>query len=122
MDMSGFQHYKEQSVNTMTSGELLLILYDELLKRLLRAQLALKKEDYPLFEQSVNRASEIVRYLQNTLDTQYEISRELSRMYEFFLYELSRLHAGRSEAVIEELKPLVEELRNAFREAAKQVP
>lgn len=122
MDMSGFQHYKEQSVNTMTSGELLLILYDELLKRLLRAQLALKKEDYPLFDQSVNRASEIVRYLQNTLDTQYEISRELSRMYEFFLYELSRLHAGRSEAVIEELKPLVEELRNAFREAAKQVP
>lgn len=122
MDMSGFQHYKEQSVNTMTSGELLLILYDELLKRLLRAQLALKKEDYPLFDQSVNRASEIVRYLQNTLDTQYEISRELSRMYEFFLYELSRLHAGRSETVIEELKPLVEELRNAFREAAKQVP
>lgn len=122
MDMSGYQHYKEQSVNTMTSSELLLILYDELLKRLLRAQLALKKEDYPLFEQSVNRASEIVRYLQNTLDTQYEISRELSRMYEFFLYELSRIRAGRSEAVIEELKPLVEELRNAFREAAKQVP
>lgn len=122
MDMSGYQHYKEQSVNTMTSSELLLILYDELLKRLLRAQLALKKEDYPLFDQSVNRASEIVRYLQNTLDTQYEISRELSRMYEFFLYELSRIRAGRSEAVIEELKPLVEELRNAFREAAKQVP
>ena len=31
MDMKGYQQYKEQSVNTMTQGELLLLLYDELL-------------------------------------------------------------------------------------------
>lgn len=40
-------------------------------------------------------------------------------MYEFFLYELSRLQAGRNGAVIQELKPLVIELRDAFREASK---
>ena len=34
MDMRGFQQYKEQSVNTMTQSELLLLLYDELFKRL----------------------------------------------------------------------------------------
>ena len=27
MDMKGYQQYKEQSVNTMTQGELLLLLY-----------------------------------------------------------------------------------------------
>lgn len=122
MNANGFQHYKEQSINTMTSGELLQLLYDELIKRLLRAELALKKEDYPLFERSIKRATEIVRYLKQTLDLQYEIGRELNRMYDFFLYELSRINAGRNPAVIEELKPLVEQLRDAFREAAKQVP
>ena len=30
MDMKGFQQYKTQSINTMTQGELLLLLYDEL--------------------------------------------------------------------------------------------
>ena len=35
MDMRGFQQYKEQSVNTMTQGELLLLLFDELVKRLI---------------------------------------------------------------------------------------
>ena len=49
---------------------------------------------------------------------EYEISYELRRMYEFFLYELSRLQAGRNSAVIQELKPLVGELRDAFKEAS----
>lgn len=121
MNASGYQHYKEQSVNTMTSGELLLLLYDEMIKRLMRAELALKKSDYDLFEQSVKRTIEIVRYLQETLDPQYAISRELNQMYQFFLYELSRIQASRSPEVIAELRPLVEELRDAFREASKQV-
>lgn len=55
MDMRGFQQYKEQSVNTMTQGELLLLLYDELVKRLTQAELALNKQSYELFEDSVQR-------------------------------------------------------------------
>jgi len=33
MDMRGYQRYREDSLNTMTQGELLLLLYDELIKR-----------------------------------------------------------------------------------------
>ena len=57
MDAKGFQQYKEQAVDTMTQGELLLMLYDELVKRLTRADLALDKQEYPLFEASVDRKS-----------------------------------------------------------------
>ena len=45
--MNGYMQYKEQSISTMTQGELLLRLYDELQKRLLRAQFALEQENYP---------------------------------------------------------------------------
>ncbi|HCT91177.1 MAG TPA: flagellar export chaperone FliS [Lachnospiraceae bacterium] len=119
MYQNGYQQYKAQSVNTMTSGEMLLLLYDELIKRLTRAQIALKDKDYDLFEKSVQRSKEIVQYLNRTLNMEYRISYELRRMYEFFLYEISRLQVGRNETVIEELKPLVAELRDAFREASK---
>ena len=78
MDRRGYQQYKQQSVGSMTSGELLLLLYDELVKRLLRAGLALDKADYPLFEASVDRSLEIIRYLDDTLDMQYPISRSLN--------------------------------------------
>lgn len=119
MYQDGYQQYKMQSVNTMTKGEMLLLLYDELIKRLTRAEFALEKEDYDLFDASVKRSGEIVQYLQDTLNTEFSISRDLQRMYGFFLYELSRLQASRKKAVIEELRPLVIELRDAFREADK---
>ncbi|MCI8645245.1 MAG: flagellar export chaperone FliS [Firmicutes bacterium] len=119
MALNGYQQYKEQSVMTMTPGEMLLLLYDELLKRLMRAELALDKEEYELFGQSVTRCKEIVQYLKDTLNYEYPISHELRQMYDFFLYELSRIEAGRKKEVITELKPLVKELREAFQEAGK---
>lgn len=119
MYRNGYEQYKMQSVNTMTNSEMLLLLYDELMKRLARAQVALEDEDYDLFNQSVQRSKDIVQYLNSTLNMNYKISYELRRMYEFFIFELSRLQAGRRVAVIQELKPLVSDLRDAFREASK---
>lgn len=121
MYQNGYEQYKMQSVNTMTSSEMLLLLYDELMKRLARAQVALEDENYDMFNQSVERSKEIVQYLNHTLNMNYKISYELRRMYDFFLFELSRLQAGRKVVVIQELKPLVGELRDAFKEASKSV-
>ena len=45
MDLKGYQQYKEQSIATMTQEELLLLLYDELVKRLVQAELALDKKE-----------------------------------------------------------------------------
>ena len=78
MDMRGYQQYKQQSINSMTSGELLLLLYDELVKRSTLASMALEKEDWPLFEGSVERCVDIISYLDETLDRQYPISQDLS--------------------------------------------
>jgi len=117
MDMKGFQQYKKQSVDTMTQGELLHLLYDELIKRITRAELALKKPDYPLFDVSVDRSLAIVRYLDDTLDMQYPISHNLHRLYDFFSYELSRAKAGRKPDELAHIKPMVNDLRQAFRQA-----
>ena len=46
MDMRGYQRYREESLNTMTQGELLLLLYDELVKRLRQADLEMGKQNY----------------------------------------------------------------------------
>ena len=56
MDLKGYQQYKEQSIATMTQEELLLLLYDELVKRLVQAELlngaaAVGKEEERLAEQ-----------------------------------------------------------------------
>lgn len=106
-------------VNTMTQGELLLLLYDELVKRLTQAELALDKSVFPVFESSVQRSIDIVEYLNTTLDPQYPISQELARLYEYFVYELNRVKIGRKKERLVHIKEKVTELRDAFRVAQK---
>ena len=119
MDMRGFQQYKAQSINTMTQSELLLLLYDELFKRLTQAELALSKENWTLFDASVQRSIEIIAYLDDTLDHNYDISKNLAQLYEYFTYELGRVKIGRRLEVLTHVKSMISELRDAFRQAAK---
>lgn len=119
MEAQGYQQYKAQSISTMTQGELLILLYDELVKRAARAQIALDKEDYPLFEASVDRCLDICRYLDDTLDRKYPISNDLHRMYDFFYYDLSRVKIGRNKAELSRIRPMLSDLRDSFRQAEK---
>lgn len=117
MNGYGYQQYKQQSVDTMTSGEMLILLFDGAIRNITSAELALKREDYAMFEVSVDKADKIVRHLSSSLDMKYPISKELYRLYDYFLYELGRLRAGRKQEIIVELKRMLMELRDTFKEA-----
>lgn len=119
MDVRGANKYKEQSINSMTPGELLLKLYDELVKRITLADITLQKEDYPVFEDAVQRCIDIIRYLDQTLDKSIPISHEIARMYEYFVYTLGRVKIGRNRKLLDHVKPMLIEFRDTFREAEK---
>ena len=119
MDARGYQQYKQQSINSMTSGELLLMLYDELVKRSTLASIALDRKEWTAFEEAIDRCVDIVNYLDETLDRQYPISQDLGRMYDYFTYELSRIKAGRNKKELDRLRPMLADLRDTFRAAEK---
>jgi flagellar protein FliS len=103
----------------MTQGELLLLLLDELVKRLMRGDIALEQGDIELFETSIQRCIDIVRYLDDTLDRRYEVSRGLHRLYDFFCYDLNRIIIGRNRTELNKLRPMITDLRDTFRIAEK---
>ena len=113
------QAYKEQAITTMTSGEMLILLYDEIIKRLRKAEILANNSDYKNFESELKKAQEIVSYLNMALDRKYEVSGGLAQLYEYFNYQLVRLVAGRNLSIIGELIPLIEELRETYRQADK---
>ncbi len=119
MDARGLQNYKAQSLSTMTQGELLLLLLDELVKRLMRADITLEQGNMELFEESIQRCIDIVRYLDDTLDRRYEVSRGLHRLYDFFCYDLNRISIGRNRTELNKLRPMITDLRDTFRIAEK---
>jgi len=111
------QSYKEQAVATMTQGEMLIVLYDEVIKRLKKAKILIENTDYTNAESELNRAQNIVIYLETILDRKYEISRNLAQLYRFFNLQMVRVIAGRNTELIDELIPLVEDLRDTFKQA-----
>ena len=110
-------NYKKQAVYSMTQGEMLMLLYDELIKDLNRAKIWLEQKKIENFDKDIQKALDIVRYLRKILDMKYPISRELSRLYNFCESHLSRVLASRRADLIEEIIPIIQDLRSAFKEA-----
>lgn len=111
------QNYREQSINMMTKGEVLTLLYDEIIKKLGKSKLWLEQKKFTEFNTEIDKTRAIVLYLSNNLDHKYPVSSNLFRLYDFVLYDLSRLAAGRNPAIIDEIIPIVSGLRDAFKEA-----
>ncbi len=103
----------------MTSEELVVVLYDELVKRLKKASIALEIGKLDIFDESITRCSDIVLYLKEALNFEYQISYELVNFYNFFLYELTRAKSSRNPEIMAGIEPLIKDLREAFGEAAK---
>ena len=118
--MNGYNHYKEKSIYSMSSSEQLLLLF---ISRLTRAEYSLEDKNYSDFEDCITRASKIVRYLMDILDMNQPISRDLRRIYNYLIYDLSIIKAGRERRrdEISRIRHILSELREAFSEASKQV-
>ena len=121
--MHGYRQYKEKSIYSMSGPELLLLLFDETIKRLTRAEQSLKDGNYDDFEDCLRRVTRIVRYLIDILDMQYPISWDLRRIYDYLIYDLGLVRAGRERRFDEigRIRHILSELREAFEGASKKV-
>lgn len=119
MEHNPIQQYKEQSISTMTPNELLLLLYDELVKNLVRCEMALDQKQYELLEASADKSMDIIKYLDETLDDKYPISQNLHKLYDYFGYQLTRVKIGRNGKVLGEVHGMVADLRDSFGQAEK---
>lgn len=120
--MNGYQKYKENSIYSMSGPELLLLLYEEAIKRLSKAEYALEDKEYAIFEDCLDRTSRIVRYLIDILDMQQPLSRDLRRIYDYLIFDLSKIKAGREreKTEIDRIRRIIKELRDAFEQASCQ--
>lgn len=94
-------------------------LLDELVKQITRGALALEAQNFEMFDDSMDRGFYIIRYLDDTLDRRYPISRDLHRMYDFFSYDIMRIKSGRRKDEMERLRPMIVDLRDTFRAAGE---
>ena len=120
MQRNPYQAYQQQSVMTMTQGEMLLKLYDETIKQLSAAEIFIGEGSIEKTNQALQKAQKIVNHLRATLDFQYEISNQLAALYDYFVRQIVAANIKKDVALIQEVLPMVTELRDTFAQAAKQ--
>lgn len=117
-----YKQYKEQSIITMTPGELVILLYDETLKSINQAIFYIdEKKDNENAEGAIKKAQRIIHYLDGILDHNYDISINLHSLYDFFITTLVKSNIRKRSEVLKPLIPMIEELRDSFQQAEKKV-
>jgi flagellar protein FliS len=114
--MNAYEKMKESSIQSMSQGELLVRLYDELLKDIRKSEFALDDKDYEMFDFQIDYCQRIIRYLMNTLDMSQPVSYDLRRLYVYLQYDFGRLRAarGRMRDELPEIEIIVKDLRDGF--------
>lgn len=113
--------YTEQSVMTMTNGEMLVRLYDEAAKQMKQGIAFIDDNNVLAANTVLTKAHSILSYLTSTLDYKYPISQNLASLYDFFIRQIMEGNARMNGQLIMDVLPMVEELRDTFAQSEKIV-
>lgn len=112
-----YNQYKESNVMTASPENLTLMLYNGALKFIGQAQIYIDQKNIPKAHEAIIRTQAIIQELNITLDTQYEIARQLRSLYTYILERLVDANIRKDKAILEEVAGMVKELRDAWKEA-----
>ena len=114
-----YDTYKQQSVMTMTSGQMLIMVYNELIKQLSLAQQAFTQKDISGVNRYLQKSQKLIRALKGTINFDYSISENLNNLYDFFLSAVLNANVKKDPSELQTLIEMITELRDTFTEADK---
>lgn len=121
MTYGALNQYKQNTVYTATPEELTFMLYDGCVKFMNIAKYSIGNKDITKAHEALIRAQDIIMELRATLDTSYEISSNLIKLYDFVIDRLIDANIRKDIKPIDEALEIVTELRDTWKEAMKQV-
>jgi len=106
--------YKQEGILTASPVELVVMLYDELVKQLKIAKICIENKSIEKANNALKLSGDIVVELTKGLDFNYGISRDLMALYDFMLNDIYKANAFKDMNKIEEVLEVANELRAAW--------
>lgn len=113
---NAFSAYKKQSVTTLTPGEIVVKLYLEAERQLNRASYYIENKDFEAANKALQKTQDVINALRSSLDMKIPVSKNLDSLYEYFNHEIIQANIKKDKAKIDELIPMIVDLREAFAE------
>ena len=103
-------------ITTGNKSEIIVVLFDMIQVDLDDALNGMKGNDQ---EEALRHASEVLEHLQEALDFNYDISKDLYSLYDYAKRCIAKsMYSGRDEGILE-AKKVIDPLAEAFREVAE---
>lgn len=116
---NSYAKYQQNSINTASPEELTLMLYNGAIKFAKQGKIFMEQNDIEKANNSILRVQDIINELNITLNMDYEVSEGLKSLYTYFNERLTEANIQKSTEIIDEVLPLLEELRDTWKEAMK---
>lgn len=122
MNPNAYGVYKNNSVNFASKEQMLLMLLDGAVKFAKRGRIAVVEKNFQQAHESITRTQDIFIELRVTLDTNVgEWAVAIDRVYEFINQKLLEANIKKDEKILDEIIPLIEEIRDIWNEAYKLI-
>jgi flagellar protein FliS len=119
MAYNAYSRYQEQTIMTMTPGEQVVRLFEECEKQLSIAAVCIDEKKIQATNDALQKTQRIFNYLNTSLDYKYPVSKGLASLYDYFIRRLVEANIKKDRGIIEEILPMVRELRETFQQAER---
>lgn len=117
-----YNTYKQNSVNMASKEKLLLMLLDGAVKYTKIAKVAIQEKDMARAHKELIRVQDIFLELMVTMDKSAgKYMEELYNLYNFIKNELGRANIKKDVNIIDNILPIIEEIRDIWYEADKKI-
>lgn len=116
-----YQQYKENAILTASPEELVLMLYNGILRFIEEAKMAIEKKDFNKANNSILRAQDILTELMLTLDMNYEISKNLYSLYDYMKRRLIEANIKKDIKILDEVSGFVYDLKQTWNTALSKI-
>lgn len=119
MLQSPYQAYQQNSVQTATPGQLIIMLYDGAVRFTKAGIEGIQRRQYAVANTNLKKAQSIIHELVAALNPDIPISKDLGRIYEYMLHCLIQANVKKDAALAQEVLQHLQELREAWKQAMK---
>ena len=108
--------YQSERVLTASPMDLVVMLYDALIKQVKLGDIFMEQKNYEGANQHLSKAQDIVLELLRSLDLRYTVASDLMQLYDFMLQELIQINLHKERERIFPLLEVIDGLRSAWME------
>lgn len=119
MSVDPYQTYQNNAVNTASPGDLTLMLYNGCLKFIKQAKIAIENKDVETKHINLVKAQNIITELMVTLNTDYEVGKNMMQMYDYMKRRLIEANTKSDIEILNEVEGYVVEFRDTWKEVIR---